>query len=376
MNTCDLFCAVIDNFGDIGVCRRLALQLHRERGHAVRLWVDDLAAFTRLEPGLNPDCALQLLNGVEVRHWTERATDGVTPADIVIEGFGCRLPDNYLAAMAARSPQPVWINLEYLSAEPWTLGCHRLSSPHPRLPLRQTFWFPGFTPDSGGLIREAGLLAERDRFQADAVVRAGFWKRLGYPEAAVAGRRMSLFAYENPAAGNLLDALSSGVWGTDPVFVAVPEGRVLADVSVWAGRQLRAGDRVERGRLTVGVLPFLLPEDYDRLLWACDLNAVRGEDSFIRAHWAGTPLLWHIYRQEEDAHLVKLDAWLDLPDAAMPHLWRETHRRWNRPGDAPADWNAVFRDWDRIAARARAFSDRLAAQSSLADRLEDFCAGR
>ena len=36
----DLFCRVIDNWGDAGVCWRLARQLVRERGAQVRLWID------------------------------------------------------------------------------------------------------------------------------------------------------------------------------------------------------------------------------------------------------------------------------------------------------------------------------------------------
>ena len=44
----DIFCTVVDNYGDIGVCWRLARQLAAEHGFAVRLWVDDLASFARL----------------------------------------------------------------------------------------------------------------------------------------------------------------------------------------------------------------------------------------------------------------------------------------------------------------------------------------
>ena len=46
----DIFCKVIDNHGDIGVCWRLATQL-AARGHEVRLWVDDAAALDWMAPG-------------------------------------------------------------------------------------------------------------------------------------------------------------------------------------------------------------------------------------------------------------------------------------------------------------------------------------
>jgi hypothetical protein len=54
----------------------------------------------------------------------------------------------------------------------------------------------------------------------------------------------------------------------------------------------------------------LSQEDYDRLLWSCDLNIVRGEDSWIRAHWAARPFIWQPYPQSEGAHRIKLEAFL------------------------------------------------------------------
>jgi uncharacterized repeat protein (TIGR03837 family) len=370
MKTLDLFCTVIDNFGDIGVCRRLALQLQREYGHAVRLWVDDLASFSRLAPELDTRAAAQGWQGLEVRHWVEGATDGVIPADIVIEGFGCRLPESFLEAMAQQQPAPVWLNLEYLSAEDWTLGCHGLPSPHPRLPLRQHFFYPGFDPRSGGLLREHDLLARRDAFQDDPAAQHAFWTRLGCAEAGQAAKRISLFAYENPAVAALLTQLAAG---PEPVFLAVPEGRVLAEVNRWSGRELRAGDRLTQGKLSVAVLPFLSPDDYDRLLWACDLNFVRGEDSFIRAHWAGRPLVWHIYPQEDDAHHVKLEAWLTLCRPWLPDSWLEAQRQWNHGRVAAA---GLFSDWPSVSRGSADFCGHLAALPDLAARLEEFYAER
>ena len=138
----DLFCSVVDNFGDIGVCWRLARQLVREHGIAVRLWVDELLSTRRLIPSLNVELAVQRIDGVEIVHWTD-APRASYPGEVVIAAFACALPDAFVEAMAVRMPRPVWINLEYLSAEDWVAGCHGLPSPHPRLPLTQHFFFPG-----------------------------------------------------------------------------------------------------------------------------------------------------------------------------------------------------------------------------------------
>lgn len=371
----DIFCKVIDNFGDLGVCWRLARQLHAEHGLAITLWVDDLASFSRMAPSLDPARGEQELAGIRVRFW-EGEIHSPEPGDLVIEGFGCPLPPGFLHAMAKRPNPPVWLNLEYLSAEDWVEDCHGLPSTHPQTGLVQHFWFPGFSARTGGLLREAGLLEQRDRFQADVSAQTAFWFRIGVPEALQAERRLSLFAYENPAITGWLQALADGVGRS---VVVVPAGRALADVAKWAGREsLAPGDRVQCRQVTVVVLPFLDHEDYDRLLWACDLNAVRGEDSFVRAQWAGRPLLWHIYPQDEDAHWIKLEAFMAQVErhAAMPMLWNEAMRAWNRGESRPGFWAAVHADQREFARPARIWSGFLAIQTDLATSVMRFYASQ
>src|SRR5512146_2914773 len=130
--SCDIFCTVVDNYGDIGVCWRLARQLAGEHGFAVRLWVDDLASFQRLCAEVDPALASQRCRGVDIHHWPVTFPE-VEPAQLVIEAFACELPERYVLAMADLTDKPVWLNLEYLSAEGWVEGCHALPSPHPRL---------------------------------------------------------------------------------------------------------------------------------------------------------------------------------------------------------------------------------------------------
>jgi uncharacterized repeat protein (TIGR03837 family) len=105
--------------------------------------------------------------------------------------------------------------------------------------------------------------------------------------------RVSLFAYENPALGELLH-----LWQASPrpVCCLVPLAARLPAIEAYAGKTLQAGDIVRRGALEIRLLPFLEQPAYDELLWLCDLNFVRGEDSFVRAQWAARPLVWHIYR--------------------------------------------------------------------------------
>ncbi|MDP2226169.1 MAG: elongation factor P maturation arginine rhamnosyltransferase EarP [Moraxellaceae bacterium] len=373
---CDLFCAVIDNYGDLGVCWRLARQLAAEHDVAVTLWVDDLASFAHMAPGLDAAARTQRLGGITVRHWDGDMAEAV-PGELIIEGFGCPLPARFVAAMARCQPAPVWLNLDYLSAEDWVEGCHGLVSIDQATGLVRHFWFPGFTAATGGLLREAGLLAARDAFQADRSAQAAFWQGLGIAEADAFSRKISLFSYENAAIEALLDALAESESST---LLLVPAGRALADVARWAGTRaatLTHGTRLARGRLRVVILPFLSHDDYDRLLWACDLNAVRGEDSFVRAQWAARPLLWHIYPQDEGAHLAKLDAFVGRVNAAagQPAIWATAQQAWNGlPGREV--WPALLAELPRLAVAARDWSARLATQPDLATGVMRFYASR
>lgn len=231
----DVFCSVVDNYGDIGVTWRLARQLAGEHGQRVRLWVDDLAAFVRICPAADGAAESQHQSGVEVRLWPKPWQD-TQAADVVIEAFACEMPPAYIEAMKQRRQPPLWLNLEYLSAEPWVESCHGLPSMQAN-GLQKYFYFPGFTPATGGLLRESDLIARRDAFQADPAASLRFLESLGvHPRAHE--RRISLFAYENAALGSWLDALAAS---SDSILLLVPEGRVLADVERWAQRTLKAG---------------------------------------------------------------------------------------------------------------------------------------
>ncbi|MDH5612025.1 MAG: elongation factor P maturation arginine rhamnosyltransferase EarP [Gammaproteobacteria bacterium] len=369
--TWDIFCSVIDNFGDIGVTWRLARQLVAEHDQAVRLWVDDLDALCRLCPEANAEDAVQRLRGVEVHRWPQDWPP-VPVADVVIEAFACQLPAVYIDAMTQRATPPLWLNLEYLSAEDWVAGCHGLPSPQLN-GLQKFFFFPGFTPQTGGLLRETGLIEQRQRFQQDPANRQQFLQRLGIniePEACL----ISLFAYENPALASWLEAMAAA---GRPTHLLVPEGRIIADLQRWLGvDHLTTGDLHSRGTLTVQIIPFLSQDDYDRLLWSCDFNAVRGEDSFVRAQWAGRPLLWHIYPQQENAHLHKLEAFLKLysaglsavASAALLAQWRA----WNSAQDMQESWQAILEVLPELTEQAENWCQQLAGQINISAALVNF----
>ncbi|MBK6864539.1 MAG: elongation factor P maturation arginine rhamnosyltransferase EarP [Ideonella sp.] len=329
--TWDLFCRVIDNHGDLGVAWRLAADL-ASRGERVRLWVDDARALAWMAPSGQA--------GVELVAWTEPAPD-LAPGAVVVETFGCDLPPRFVERMAARQPAPAWINLEYLSAEAYVERSHGLPSPVTLAggkTLERRFFYPGFTPHTGGLLCEPGLLARlRDFDRAHWLAANGV--------APQAGERLvSLFCYANPALPALVDRLCAA-----PTLLLAAPGAATEQIAAALGPALR------RGALRVRCLPWLAQTEYDHLLRACDLNFVRGEDSFVRAQWAGRPFVWQIYPQQDGSHRAKLLAFLDRMladgDARVADPLRALMLGWNgfgplAPGLPPlARWQSHCEQW-------------------------------
>ena len=373
----DIFCRVVDNFGDAGVCWRLARKLTDDHGLHVRLWIDDLAVLRKLEPALI-EAARQRVDGVDVVRWDEHADHhAVAEADVVIEAFGCGLPEDCVEAMARSKRRTLWIVLEYLSAEAWVPGHHGLPSPHPRFPLERYFFFPGFVAGTGGLLRERDLLQRREDF-GDAG-REAFWRSVGHgtppPDAVV----VSLFAYASAPLPELL-----AHWERSPraVVAVIPESALLAvAMRHFEVDAVPAGGVLRRGALEVRFVPFVPQARYDELLWCCDVNFVRGEDSFVRAQWAARPLVWHIYPQEADAHAPKLDAFLELYCEGLARgaadALRGLTRAWNHvstPAVRPAAaWDAFYEHLERLRSHSQSWAERIAGPGELAENLASFC---
>jgi uncharacterized repeat protein (TIGR03837 family) len=351
----DIFCRVIDNHGDLGVCWRLAADLG-SRGEQVRLWVDDPLALAWMAPHGAP--------GVCVIRWAD-PLQTFEPGEAVIEAFGCDPPSAFVARMAARPTPPVWINLEYLSAEPYVERCHGLLSPQQHGPgagLGKWFFYPGFTAETGGLLREPHATSPHDRNDASAAA----WLAAQGISLRAGERRVSLFAYAGAPLEPLFERLDES-----PTLVLLAAGaaqapaQALFDGSGRRGRHLRAHS-----------LPWFDQAGYDQLLRACDINFARGEDSIVRAMWAGAPFVWQIYAQADGAHAAKLDALLERltagGDAALSSSVRQLWRAWN----GLAAWPAALPDTAAWRALCMAWRQRLAGQTDLSSRLLSFVAAK
>lgn len=415
-----LVCRVIDNFGDVGVMWRLARQLHDEHGVQVDFFIDQPECLRLMAPGIRVigehDAAVPAAGafppgmpgrqrsmpsrtpvaeeGIRVHRLDEAAMAGMD-VDVIVAGFQARLPEaarRGLLTHAVPTPAaPLLIQLDYLSAEGWIDDTHGLPSLHPD-GLREWFFNPGFGRHNGGLLIERDLLARRDAFLASPARRDEWLHRHGV-QARSGEYLISVLAYPTAPLRRLLEGwLRTARHGGDAETSChaarecrpLPRqgGKALAAEAPMRPKlhllipgattqphlmaEARAVAAQSNGRLRVSALPFLPQPAFDALLWCCDINLVRGEDSWIRALWAGKPWLWHAYPQAEETHLEKLDAFVARVRALMSSVpssggespvspGKGRPDTPNGPGD-PADlhtlidhWHAALRAWNGAA---------------------------
>lgn len=384
-----ILCKVVDNFGDAGVCWRLARSLAAAGDFEPTLVIDQPATLAAIEPRLAQQRAggrapqdMQI-DGVRI---IERASVERAPADglpaVITSAFGCEPPAWLRARLAGGPRRPLWLQLEYLSAEDWIEDVHGLVSIKPADAAREHFLYPGFTERTAGLLREPGLLERRDEFRA-ADGPATLLARL-HATPAPGQRVVSLFCYASAPLAPWFSALAAGA---APTLVCVAGGSAEGALEAVLGRTLPVGQRAGVGQVEFVRLPMLDQAGYDQLLWSCAFNAVRGEDSWLRAHWAGVPFVWQAYPQADGAHLIKLDAFLRKMRLGAPESDPEHQaihalmHAWN--GDPTYAIASAWRAFetrleasDELPARYRSWVASLEGQTSLTERLTQYCLDR
>ena len=382
----DIFCNVVDNFGDIGVCWRLACNL-AERGISVRLWVDDVSPLAWMAPTGHAhieviDCKNKDFTNLNQQLKVAKYALG----DVLIDTFDCEFAINLIASQAINTPasginstileqiRPVWLNLEYLTAESFAERAHTLPYVHRSGAAQgwtQRYFYPGFNDKTGGLLREVDFFERQKAFDKTAWLAGLKFEVSDYSHSESikptlsSSRLISLFCYEPVALESLIDQLSNS---ETPTCLLVTAGRATNAVrTVLEGKKRLQTAYLLPKVLSILYLPQLTQTDYDHLLWSCDLNFVRGEDSLVRAIWAAKPFIWQIYPQHDGVHLVKLDAFLGMMDA--PESLKIAHQVWNSSAN-----EAIFPDLELgiWAKSARNLGRKLRLQVDLASSLIAF----
>lgn len=375
-----VFVRVIDNWGDVGVGWRLCMQLAGSFPWRVRLWIDDVAALGKLV--LAAELAA-VQDAVMVEKWSDDDSVSLRLAQLadpvmVIETFGCDLPSPVLRRM--QQCQPLWLNWEYLTAEDWAVDLQAMPSLQGN-GLAKYFWFMGIDQQSGGLLREANYLSRRNEFLQQPCLQQAFKQQYGLPLEHV-GQLWLIFAYTSERWAQWLS-----MWrGADEPITLWLAGHEVADslraAGVIAADALQqVGDTFELEQVTMVRIPFVPQSAFDNLLWLADGAIVRGEDSFVRALWAGLPFLWHIYQQEEAVHLQKLDAYWHKASINWPASVREAVLALSADlngGEHLSEslrlrlWQNLRSEWQNWVNAASTWSDSLHLHSSAMERLARF----
>ncbi|MCX8744016.1 elongation factor P maturation arginine rhamnosyltransferase EarP [Snodgrassella sp. B3882] len=375
-----VFVRVIDNWGDVGVGWRLCMQLACSFPWRVRLWIDDVAALGKLV--LAAELAA-VQDAVMVEKWSDEDSVSLRLAQLadpvmVIETFGCDLPSPVLRRM--QQCQPLWLNWEYLTAEDWAVDLQAMPSLQGN-GLAKYFWFMGIDQQSGGLLREANYLSRRNEFLQQPCLQQAFKQQYGLPLEHV-GQLWLIFAYTSERWAQWLS-----MWrgANEPITLWLAGHEVVDSLRaagvIAADALQQVGDTFELEQVTMVRIPFVPQSAFDNLLWLADGAIVRGEDSFVRALWAGLPFLWHIYQQEEAVHLQKLDAYWHKASINWPASVREAVLALSADlngGEHLSEslrlrlWQNLRSEWQNWVNAASTWSDSLHLHSSAMERLARF----
>jgi len=311
----DIFCHVIDNFGDAGVAWRLARALQALPNHGtIRLFIDSLNTLHAIVPKLSVTQFIQSVAEVTIIDASKLNADhlpSLGTADIVIEAFACEIPECYYKEALFSSR--LIINIDYLSAETWVEGYHLQESLLPSGTAKKYFFMPGFTSATGGLLQSPEVMhfrtqsssAQRE-YLSSLLAKAGYTTPL-HPEALVC----SVFSYLRSFDTFLSDASTL----THPLLIicfgAKTKESMLQSVARLEPECIPTKDTprvIPYKNCTILLLPFLPQAEYDALLCSTDFNIVRGEDSLARAVLSGKPFIWNAYLQDAKYHKVKVAA--------------------------------------------------------------------
>ncbi|AFN35695.1 elongation factor P maturation arginine rhamnosyltransferase EarP [Taylorella equigenitalis] len=302
----DIFCNVIDNYGDIGVSWRLskALPLYINPTK-VRFFTNKKSTFKTLVPKLNEKNIV--VEFYEDLH--DAKFQDLIPADLVIEAFGCDLPQTYIKNMPSNTK--LWINLEYISAEKWIESYHLMPSIQ-KNGVKKFFFMPGFTAKSGGLLHADLSNCDfiNDEFSNNSCSKSLLdWISEHIGESLSIHKKngdgiITIFTYPQAPISRLIEKIQSSKLRDKKIAYLIPK-------SVFEKSPCISKIHLNKNH-QIYVCDFVPHSDFDYLLRVGNLNIVRGEDSMVRAIWNHSPFLWNIYPQTEDTHLKKLEAWLEI----------------------------------------------------------------
>lgn len=293
----DIFCTVIDNFGDAGVVYRLAKELKSaEEDKEIRIFLNRYDEFAAINPKIDISKNKQIIDGIVYILRENKELKDITPADVIIEAFGCDIEEEYLNKIDKKT---LLLNLEYLSAENWVEEYHKMQSFTPNPNIKKYFFMPGFTEKTGGLIINS------DKKESSHEILKEYYR--GSIENKKIG---TIFSYEHN-----FENLIENILNLEEQFILIIMGEKSQEsFKISMDKEFIKLDNgyFKKGNLEILFMPFVTQEKYDEIISVTDFNFVRGEESLARAALSGKPFIWHSYLQEDTVHLQKVEAFLEI----------------------------------------------------------------
>ncbi|WP_336004050.1 elongation factor P maturation arginine rhamnosyltransferase EarP [Fusobacterium polymorphum] len=340
INNIDIFCEVIDNYGDVGVAYRLAREFKR------------IYPSKKLRFIINQTEEINLIkksNNIEIIAYKD-ISKIENSADLIIETFGCEIPKEYMDK-ALKSSKLI-INLEYFSAEEWVDDFH-LQESFLGGNLKKYFFIPGLSKKSGGVLLDTEFLERKKKVEEN---KEYYLKEFRIDEKYdLIG---SVFSYEKN-----FDSLIEELKKIDKKILLLILSEKTQKNFIKYFDNNNNYDKIKFVKL-----PFFTYDKYEELLALCDFNLVRGEDSFVRALLLGKPFLWHIYPQDENTHIKKLESFLEKYCPNDKEL-KETFINYNINRD---NFSYFFKNFKEIERHNKNYTNYLRENCNLMEKLIKF----
>ena len=340
INSIDIFCEVIDNYGDVGVAYRLVREFKRIYPHKrLRFFINKTEEINLIKKS----------NDIEIIAYKD-IFKVENSADLIIETFACEIPKEYMDK-ALRSSKLI-INLEYFSAEDWVDDFH-LQESFLGGSLKKYFFIPGLSKKSGGILLDNEFLERKKQVEEN---REYYLEKFKIKEKYdLIG---SVFSYEKN-----FDSLINELKKLDKKVLLLILSEKTQKNFIKYFDNSNNYDKIKAVKL-----PFFTYDKYEELLSLCDFNLVRGEDSFVRALLLGKPFLWHIYPQEENIHIQKLNSFLEKYCPNNKKL-KETFIDYNVNRD---NFSYFFKNFKEIEEHNRKYANYLIENCNLMEKLINF----
>ncbi|WP_297431824.1 elongation factor P maturation arginine rhamnosyltransferase EarP [uncultured Cetobacterium sp.] len=377
----DIFCEIIDNFGDIGVVYRLAKELKTfYNGNVkIRVILNRVNEFVNMNKKAK-DTDYQEIDGIIyiTNEYLAKNICTFSPANVIIEAFGCNILEEYLEK--AKLESSLLINLEYLSGEDWIEGIHLMESPLGAGKLKKFFFMPGFTEKSGGVIVDSLFLNRKK----SVLENKKFYLEKYIPEIDEKYFIGTIFSYEKNFLP-LIDVLLKN--GKENCLLILGEKSQMSINKIIENLNITCLSEgiYKYENIIIKFMPFLEQEEYEELINLVDYNFVRGEDSFVRALLTGKPFVWHIYLQDEMAHMDKIDGFIKRYDETLKSLGlnkeldihtkllRDYNLRDSNSLELGSEkFDDFFKEFENISKLSQSYSEYIELKCNLIDKLNEF----